>query len=127
MALRDYPNRVLLAAILSSLLVLGLCGTMAVLLAWEQSRTADVLEENIGRRQAAANVEDGLAALAVLHQGGTKDVTPRHEQAEVHLADVERFADKGQEQELFRRIADSYERYLSLWKKAKDQPGPKTE
>lgn len=127
MALRDYPNRLLLAAILSSLLVLGLCGTVAVFVTWEQSRTADVLRENIGSRRAAVNLQEVLAALATLHLRGVNEVTPLHERAEGHLTDIERLADKDQEREFVQGIADSFRQYLSLWAKARSQSGPKGE
>lgn len=127
MALRDYPNRFLFASILSSLLVLGLCGTVAVFLAAEQSRTADILAENIGSRRAAANLEEVMAALALLHQRGVRNVAPLHERAEGHLADVRYYADKEKEREFVRRIAKSYRRYLSMWVKAKRRRGPQPE
>lgn len=125
MALQHYPNRLMLAAILSSLLVLGLCGTVAVLLPREQSRTADVLEENIGSRQAAARLIDTLADLIVAHHEGTNDVRVQQQEAERHLAEIGEFANTPREQVLFQRIADSYQRYLALWKKMEQQSGPK--
>src|SRR5690242_9035054 len=56
MTLRHYPNRFLIASALSSLLLLGLCGSVAVYLNWEQSRTADALGEDLGSRRAAADL-----------------------------------------------------------------------
>src|SRR5690242_16150492 len=120
MALHDYPARILWASVLASLLVLGLCGTVAVLLTSEQSRTADVLEENIGSRRAAASLEEVLAALADLHQRGLDAVAPLHERAEGHLTDAERYADKATESELVGRIAASYRQYLALWAASRD-------
>ena len=127
MALRDYPNRLLSAAVLSSFLLAVVCGTVAALLAREQSRTADVLEENIRSRTAAANLEDIFAALAVLHQEGTKDPIPLHEQAEDQLAEIERFADKDEEQELARQIVESYRKYVTLQESSRTRPGSKEE
>lgn len=115
MALRDYPKRFLLASILSSLLVLVLCGSVAVFLAWEQSRTASILEENLGSRRAAADLEAVLATLIVLHQRGVEDVASVHERAAHRLADIEQFADKDAERDLVRRVTASYQRYRTLW------------
>src|SRR6476660_35522 len=100
MALHDYPGRVLLAAIFSSLIVLGMCGTVAAFLASSQVQTADVLRENIDSWWAAANLEEVLASLTVLHDLGVKDVAPVHERAEARLADIKRLADKEKEREL---------------------------
>src|ERR687887_216573 len=53
MSLRRYPARLLVAAALSSLLILGLSGSLAVYLEREQARTAEVHGEDIGSRRAA--------------------------------------------------------------------------
>src|SRR5262245_35184453 len=52
MDLHNYPTRFLIAAAIASLLLLGLCGTVAVFLNGEQSRTADELAEDIRSRKA---------------------------------------------------------------------------
>jgi two-component system sensor histidine kinase HydH len=123
MALRDYPARVLLASVLFSILILSLCAAAAGILVWEQARTADVLVENIDSRRAAAQLEEDIAALAILHQRGASDVAPVHERVEVHLAEAERFADKPEERRLVQEIAEHYHEYLQLWGKAQSQPG----
>ncbi len=115
MALQTYPTRLLLASALASLLVFGLCGAAAVYLNSEQSRTADVLQENIGSRRAAANLEETLIALAAQHEQGVANVAALHERVEMHLAEIERYADKPQERVLARTISDSYRKYLALW------------
>jgi two-component system sensor histidine kinase HydH len=122
MALRDYPAKVLLASSLSSFLILSLCAAAAGILVWEQARTADILGENIDSRRAAAQLEEDVAALAILHQRGASDVAPVHERAEVHLAEAERFADKPEERRLVQEIADRYHEYLDLWAKAQTRP-----
>src|SRR5262245_24365624 len=104
MSLRHYPHRLLVAATLSRLLVLGLCGTLAVYLSGEQARTAEVLGENIGSRRAASNLEEAVTALLALHRRGAKDVAPLHERVETHLTEIEQFADKEQEREYARKV-----------------------
>src|SRR5262245_4970264 len=115
MSLRHYPSRLFFFAALSSLLLLGLCGTVAVYLAREQARTADVLGENIGSRRAAADLEATLADLLTLHKKQVHDVEPIQERVEAQLAEIHRLADKERERELADRVAASYRAYLALW------------
>src|SRR5262245_48913623 len=112
MSLRRYPTRLLLAALLASLLLLGLCGVVACYLHWEQGRTADTLTEDIGSRREAADLEESLINLAALHERGVRKVEPLHERIEEHLAAIGRFANKEQEREHARAITDSYRSYL---------------
>jgi two-component system sensor histidine kinase HydH len=122
MSLRTYPFRFLCFTVLSSLLVGALCGSLAVYLNHQQAQTAGVLEENIGSRRAAANLEETLTALIALHRKGTKHVEPLQERAEEHLAEIERYVDKDRERELARQIADSYQAYYEAWKADPRQP-----
>src|SRR5262249_57983434 len=57
-SLRTYPGRFLILSVVGSGVVLLVCGTLAVYLEQEQSRTASVLSENIGSRRAAADMEE---------------------------------------------------------------------
>jgi two-component system, NtrC family, sensor histidine kinase HydH len=116
MSLRTYPFRFLVFTVLSSLLVGTLCGGLAVYLNHQQAQTAGVLEENIGSRRAAANLEETLTALIALHRKGTKHVEPLQERAEEHLQEIERYVDKDRERELARQISDSYQSYYEAWK-----------
>src|SRR5262245_15022641 len=115
MSLRHYPARLLLLSSLSSLLLLGLCVTLAVYLAREQRRTAAVLGEDIGSRGAAINLEVTLSNLATLHDRNSRDVEPLHEQVRADITEIERFADKPEEQVLARRAAERFDTYREKW------------
>ena len=99
MALSHFPARVLLAAASFALLLLAVCGAVAASLALEQSRTADVVDENIGSLQAATDLKESVTALATLLERGIDDLGPLHERAALHLAAIKRYADKEQERE----------------------------
>ncbi len=118
MSLRHYPARLLLLSSLSSLLLLGLCGTLAVYLAREQTRTAAVLGEDIGSRGAAINLEVTLSNLATLHDRNSQDVEALHEQVRTDLTEIERFADKPEEQVLARQVAELFAAYREGWLRA---------
>lgn len=118
MPLRNYPNRVLFAAALASLLALGICGVVAVYLHAEQARTADVLSEDIGSRGAAINLEVTLNNLMSLQDRRSRDLGPLHEQVLHDLDEIGRFADKDQERVLVRRITDSFAVYLHKWQES---------
>src|SRR6478752_4823933 len=98
MSLRRYPARLLLLSGASSLLLLGLCSVLAISLAREQTRTAAILGEDIGSRGAAINLEVTLSNLVALHDRNSRDVEPLHEQVQTDLIEIERFADKPEEQ-----------------------------
>lgn len=115
MPLRTYPGRLLVLSAVSSLLVLVVSGTVAVVLYSDQARTADVLSEDIGSRGAAMNLDATLDNLIALHSRGVTDVEPLHEQADANLTEIERFANKEREQELARRVADSFADYRRRW------------
>src|SRR5262245_36275627 len=115
MSLRHYPARLLILPTLSSLLLLGLCGTLAVYLAREQTRTAAALGEDIGSRGAAINLEVTLSNLATLHDRNSRDVEALHEQVRADLAEIERFADKPEEQLLAGRVTERFDAYREMW------------
>lgn len=98
-----------------------------MLLIQEQTRTADVLEENIGSHRAASNLEIIFATLAVLHQEGVKDVAPLHEQAMEQIASIERFADKDRERELVFQVVKGYRAYQARYAESRSRPGPQPE
>ena len=112
MSLSLYPRRFFFFSALSSLVALIVCVTLAVSLAREQARTADVLGENIGSRRAAANLEEAVSDLLALHQRNAKDVEAIHERVEQHLIEIEQLADKEEEVRLETGIATSYDEAL---------------
>lgn len=115
LSLTLYPRRFFFFTTLSGMVALVVCGTLAVSLAREQARTADVLGENIGSRRAAANLEESISDLLALHQRHAKDVEALHERVEEHLREIESLADKSEEIRLEQSIDESYRKYLALW------------
>jgi two-component system sensor histidine kinase HydH len=102
----------------SSLLILILCGTVAVSLEQEQARTAAAHEEDIHSRRAAADLEEGLAELIAAHQEKGRALGPLQERILDYIAVIEQFADKDEERRLVRRIKDSFQTYLEGGRRA---------
>ena len=115
MSLRRYPARLLLLSATSSLIVLGLCGVLAASLAREQERTAAILGEDIGSRGAAFNLAVTLSNLVALHDRHSRDVEPLQEQVRADLGEIQRFADKPEEQILARTISEHFDSYRAKW------------
>src|SRR5262249_15337626 len=83
---------------------------------------ADELAEDIRSRKAAGSLEESLQNLAALHDRGVQGIEPIHQRIEEHLAEIDRFANKEQEQEYARAIASSYRAYLRLWEEGRGEP-----
>ena len=115
MSLHNYPSRLLFATGASSALLLALSVGIAAYLNSQQVRTADVLNENIGSRRAAADLRETLNDLVALHQRGVNDLEPLHERVQVHFAEIDHLADKSAEKALAQKVADSFGAYLALW------------
>jgi two-component system sensor histidine kinase HydH len=125
MPLRTYPGRLLLAAAVSSALVLVVTGTVAGYLLSEQARTVESLSEDIGSRGAAINIEATVNNLIALHQGGqggSRDVGPLLAQMEADVTEINRYADKEDEIVLAKRVTGKFVKYLDLARAA--PPGP---
>ncbi|QJX00823.1 sensor histidine kinase [Frigoriglobus tundricola] len=130
MSLHNYPSRLLLATGASSALLLILSVAVAGYLNSQQVRTADVLNENIGSRRAAADLRETLTELVALHTShkrGLTDLNRLHERALEHLAEIERLADKSNEKDLAERVGDSFRVYLALWKTGGSNPEAATQ
>lgn len=123
MALHTYPARVLSVSALFSLLVLGLCGTVAYWLYREQSRAAEVLGENIGSRGAAVNLESTLTNLITLHKARAKHLSGLHEEVKRYLDDINAYADKEQERVFAAQIDADFREYLDQLRRT-DLEGP---
>jgi len=126
MALRGYPQQILLTTSLTSLLLLALGTSVAWLLyqeqsakAREQSAKARELEENIGSQRAAVDLEDTVAKLIKKHQEGDRNVEPLHKDIETHLQEIDHFADKEPERILSGHLAESYHKYHESWQKGR--------
>ncbi|MFT3883650.1 MAG: ATP-binding protein [Gemmatales bacterium] len=115
MSIHYYPSRLLRFALGSSLILLVLCGTLAIYFYLQQTRTAEVLGENIGSRGAAVNLENTLNDLLALHDRGVKEVEAVQDKAFQHLQAIEQFVDKPEEQVLAKRLSESLLKYRQLW------------
>jgi len=114
MSLQTYPGRFLLTSAIFSLLLLLLCGTIAGYLYLDQSRTVDILSENIGSRGAAIDLETTLNNLIALHSEGAERVEPLQKQAMADLRKIHEFADKPGERLLVDKVEERFNRYLDL-------------
>ena len=114
MPIRNYPQRVLIIAIVSCLLLAGLCGTVAITLAGELSRTATILGEDIDSRGAAINLEASLNNLAALHEHNASEVEPLIDQVRSDLAEIGLLANKPEEIRLLTMVKDRYAEYSNL-------------
>jgi signal transduction histidine kinase len=115
MAGRDYQLRMVAPTVLTSLLLVAVCGVVSVYLYSQQTGTAEELTENLGSRQAASNLEETLQDLAAYLRKGDEHVEPLNEKIEGSLAEIRRFADKPQEKALAKELQDSYDRYAASW------------
>lgn len=116
MSIHNYPSRLLLATGASSALLLTSSVVVAAYLNSQQVRTADVLNENIGSRRAAADLRETFTDLVALHKRGVTELEPLHDRVQTHLGEIERLADKSAEKALAERVRDSFGVYLALWR-----------
>jgi two-component system sensor histidine kinase HydH len=118
MSLHNYPARLLFVTGLTSLLLLASSVGIAAYLNSQQVQTAEVLKENIGSRRAAADLRETLTDIVALSsQRVFTDPEPLHERVKRHhLPEIEGLADKRTEKVLAKNVADSFNRYLELWR-----------
>jgi signal transduction histidine kinase len=100
---------------LVSLVLLALGGVGGAVLYQQQAGTADVLNENITSRRAAANFEETLTILIALHRERRANVEPLHQRGANHLAQIMELADKEDEKSLAEKLAASFQRYRHAW------------
>ncbi len=112
MALRGYPLRILLTTTLTSLLLLTLGASVAWLLYRQQSSKAQEVEENIGSRRAAAELETILSELIDSLRQGKGDVIPLHQRIRDQLEVIKRYADKGPEHSFCMQLESGFAEYL---------------
>jgi signal transduction histidine kinase len=111
----DYQLRIVAPTVLTSLLLLAVCGVVSVYLYLQQTGTAEALSENLGSRQAASNLEETLQDLAAYLRKGDEHVEPLNEKIEGSLAEIRQFADKPEEKALAEQLQESYDRYRKAW------------
>jgi two-component system sensor histidine kinase HydH len=121
MSLHSYPARLLVVTGVASALLLATSVGIAAYLNSQQVQTAEDLIENIGSRRAAADLRETLTDLVALHERGVTGLEPLQERVRGHhLPEIERLADKRREKELAKQVADSFDRYLVLWRAPRD-------
>lgn len=101
--------------ILVSTLLLGLCGTAAVLLYRQQVTSAEVLGENVSSSQLAHDLENTLNDLVSLLRDRNDQVAPLHQRVRRQLGQAWQLADKDEEMKLVKQMEESFERYLQNW------------
>jgi signal transduction histidine kinase len=120
-----YHLRYLLPVVLSGLVSFTLCAAVAVFLFREQASSAEALGENIRSHQAAAALEESLAALVSVVENRPEGVSALNERAGEHIAAARAYADQPAEQEMVTRLEDGFRRYLAAW--AAVGPDPSTD
>jgi signal transduction histidine kinase len=115
--------RITAPIILVSLLLLGLCVvTGAVLWQW-QSGTAETLQENVGSRRVAYELEVTLRHLAQLLRTGSLRVEVLHDDIGSLLREAQAYADKSEEIQLVGQLKDSFGRYFRHWEMSRRAKG----
>lgn len=120
MTLDNYPRRLLFVTGAASVLLLASSVGVASFLNAQQVHTANVLNENIGSRRAAADLHEALTELVDHHQRGEKEPAALHQRAQKHLAEIELLADKSTERALALRVRNSFDEYLALQSRPND-------
>src|SRR5262245_2141524 len=115
----SYHFRLVGPTALTSLLLLALCGAVAVFVYRQQTDTAEELGENIGSGRAAADLEECLVDLAALQKDPLARVGPVHERIEEHVAEIRARADKAEEQAWVRQLTAALGRYLEAHEAAR--------
>jgi len=119
-----YPSRFLATIELTSLLLLGLCISVAYVLLHQQNVTAEALNEDVGSRRAAVNLEESLMDLIALHRHPTEGVKPIQDRiTSIHLPAIEHYSNKEVEKRYAAQVVASFGAYLDFWKHSAGQAG----
>ncbi len=102
--------------LLVGVLLLALCLAAGVVLYWQQSVSAEALNENVRSNQAAHDIENTLDSLIALLREGSDQLGTLHTKLGGELDQAEDLADKPKEVELVGRMRQSFDRYLELWR-----------
>lgn len=109
--LKPSVMRVAWPTLFVSVVLLGLCVAMAVLLYLQQSYSAQEVGENVDSRRVAQELETTLGDLAALVKKGNPG-DPLHDKVRDLLDRAEELADKPDEKVHVQRVEASFERYL---------------
>jgi signal transduction histidine kinase len=101
--------------ILVSLFLLGLCTVTAVLLYRQQAKLAHILEEAIGSRKKASELETTIRNLAGLLKQGHTQVEALESQFHSLLVEAEDYANTDVEVRLVGKLERSFEHYRAAW------------
>lgn len=101
--------------ILMGLVLLATSTVAAVYLRLEQTRTADVLREDVGSRRIAHDLETTIENLLTLLRDGSTQVDGLNENIRTLLAAASAHADKAEEVMLVGRLTVSFESYEQRW------------
>jgi two-component system, NtrC family, sensor histidine kinase HydH len=117
----------LIALVTGSLV--ALCTVTAVSLFREQALIAGVLRENVESRGAAVELEVCLKLLIAQERVCPESVnnTDLLDRARTLLQALDDYADKPEEQKLYKAMSAAYDKYIVMWKAVPppDQPGRK--
>src|SRR6476469_9110611 len=105
--------RIFAPTALMSLALALLCTSGAIYLYRQQTHSAEVLDENIGSRRAAGDLEEALHDVVALHQHKVAQVEPILDRVRTHLTSIAGFADKPEEKVLAEQVVASFDKYVS--------------
>jgi signal transduction histidine kinase len=109
--------------ILVSLLLFAACTLSAVILYRFHASTAEGLADDIESRKKAVEIETSLRNLMNLVRKGSDQVDALNETIEQLIEESETLANTDEEQELHRRLAESFGRYhRDVWQQRDAQP-----
>jgi signal transduction histidine kinase len=121
---RNLFIRVVGPTIFVSLLLIGLCSVAAVYLYRQQTVTANIVDENVGSRAAATELEIRLKDLLLVLRvaannlsAARNQVEALHAQIQSGLAEARGFADKEEESRLVGQLEAAFARYQKEWDK----------
>jgi signal transduction histidine kinase len=116
--------RFLWTVALGTLCLVTLCVFTAVSLFEQQAAVTGVLRENVASRRAAADLRGCLNILIEREKHLDESVADLHARAQVHVAEIDQYADHPEERVLAEPLATGFARYLDLWQSLPPLPPP---
>jgi two-component system, NtrC family, sensor histidine kinase HydH len=108
--------------ILVSLVLLALCGVVAVFLYLQPDATRLDLEENVDSTLVAHDLINTISDLAYLLKNRQQQVEPLHDRLRGLLKQARGLADKFEERKHVGKLEDCLDRYFRLWEQRAAQP-----
>jgi signal transduction histidine kinase len=100
--------------ILVSLILLGLCTATAIFLYQQQARLALFLEEAVGSRKAASNLENTIKDMIKRLNLGHTEVVDLDKQFSDNLLEAQKYANTGEESRLLKKIQENLDQFHAL-------------